>query len=222
MFRHGGKPTIGGILARPSDQRPCPPVLVIAGNRISEEYIANACATLAQAGFAGLAPDIFHTLPENARTAAEINSALSEHSVYDVLEDIESGADFLRQLPGAQGDGIGVMGFCYGGRVAMLFGARSRAVDAVVAFYPGEVTRAEISRLKSATQIHCGTADRDVPISRIKDLEKTLLAQSTPVEVRLYEGAEHGFMANTRPQYRPADAKVAWERTINFLRSHLS
>lgn len=37
----------------------------------------------------------------------------------------------------------------------------------------------------------------------------------------LYEGADHGFLAYTRPYYRPADAQVSWKRTVAFLRRHL-
>src|SRR5262245_24865054 len=68
MFKHGGKETFGGFLARPRADGAFPAVLVIAGNRITEEYIPNTCAALAAAGFVGLAPDIFHPLPANART----------------------------------------------------------------------------------------------------------------------------------------------------------
>src|SRR5262245_18365418 len=62
MFKHGGKETIDGYLARPKAEGKYPAVLVIAGNRITEEYIPNTCAALAVAGFVGLAPNIFHLL----------------------------------------------------------------------------------------------------------------------------------------------------------------
>src|SRR3954468_8399651 len=66
-FTHNGQQGIGGYLARPSGEGAHPAVLVIAGNRISEEYIPNTCAALALAGYVGLAPDIFHILPDSAQ-----------------------------------------------------------------------------------------------------------------------------------------------------------
>ena len=69
--------------------------------------------------------------------------------------------------------------------------------------------------------IHQGTADRNVPVAQIKELEKTLRAQKTPVEVFWYEGADHGFLAYTRPYYRPDQAKLSRERTVEFLNRHL-
>jgi carboxymethylenebutenolidase len=220
-FKHGGRETIDGYIARPKADGVYPAVLVIAGNRITEEYIPNTCAALAVAGFVGLAPNIFHLLPDSARTPEEMRKALADHTDLDVLEDIQAGADYLRSQSFVKAGGLGVLGFCYGGRMAMLLGARSRDVDAVVPFHPGKVTAVEVSRLKSPVQVHCGTADRNVPVADIRDLEKVLRAQSTPVEVFLYEGADHGFLAYTRPYYKPDAAKLAWERTIQFLQKHL-
>jgi carboxymethylenebutenolidase len=196
-------------------------VLVIAGNRITEEYIPNTCAALAVAGFVGLAPNIFHTLPDSARSPEEMRKATQNHTDLDVLEDIQAGADYLRGQSFVQAGRIGVLGFCYGGRMAMLFGARSREVDAVVPFHPGKVKAEEIVRLKSPVQVHCGTADRNVSVADIRELEKMLRAQSTPVEVHLYEGADHGFLAYTRPYYKPDAAKLAWTRATVFLQKYL-
>jgi carboxymethylenebutenolidase len=221
FFKHGGKQTLDGYLARPKQEGSYPAVLVIAGNRITEEYIPNTCAALALAGFVGLAPNIFHLLPDSAKTPEEMRQALAEHTDLDVLEDIQAGADYLRGQSFVKADGMGVLGFCYGGRMAMLYGARSREVEAVVPFHPGKVTTAEIARLKSPVQVHCGTADHNVSVESIRDLEKVLRAQSTPVEVYLYEGADHGFLAYTRPYYKPDAAKLAWTRATQFLHKYL-
>lgn len=220
-FKHGGKETIDGYMARPKSEGAYPAVLVIAGNRISEEYIPNTCAALALAGFVGLAPNIFHVLPDTARTQEEMRKALAEHTDLDVLEDVQAGADYLKGQPFVKAGGVGVLGFCYGGRVAMLYGARSREVDAVVPFHPGKVTAGEVARLKAPVQVHCGTADRHVSVADIRELEKMLRAQSTPVEVHFYEGADHGFLAYTRPFYKPDAAKLAWARTTQFLQKYL-
>jgi dienelactone hydrolase len=53
-------------------------------------------------------------------------------------------------------------------------------------------------------------------------LEKQLRSQGTAVEVFLYEGAEHGFLAYTRhPEYDPEAAQQAWRRTVAFLDGYL-
>jgi carboxymethylenebutenolidase len=130
-FKHGGKETFDGFLARPKADGTFPAVLVIAGNRISEEYIPNTCAALALAGFVGLAPNIFHPLPDSAKTDEDYEKALKEHTKYDALQDIQVGADYLKRQLFVKARGMGIIGFCYGGRMAMLFGARSREIDAL-------------------------------------------------------------------------------------------
>lgn len=220
-FKHGGKETFDGFLARPRAEGAFPGVIVIAGNRITEEYIPNTCAALALAGFVGLAPNIFHPLPDGAKTREEMDKALKEHTEDDVLQDIQVGADYLRTQPFVKAGGIGALGFCFGGRIALLFGARSREVDAIVAFHPGPVTAAEVVRLKAPVQFHHGTADRAVDVAKTKNLRAVLKAQKTPVELFLYKDADHGFLAYTRPFYRPDDAKLAWERATQFLGKHL-
>ncbi len=220
-FKHNGVDTIDGYIARPKGEGVYPAVIVIAGNVITEEYIPNTCAALALGGFVGLAPNIFHTLPESAKTPEERLKALADHTDDDVLLDIQAGVDYLRTQAFVKKGGVGSLGFCYGGRIAMLHGARSREVDAVVPFHPAAVTAQEIARLKSPVQVHSGTADRAVPLSRLRELERILKAQSTRNEFHFYEGADHGFLAYTRPQYNPDAAKLSWTRTMQFLRKSL-
>ncbi len=223
-FKHGGKETFDGFLARPKADGSFPAVLVISGNVISEEYIPNTCAALAVAGFIGLAPNLFHPIQDSgAKTQEDREKALKAHTKYDALEDIQVGADYLKTQPFVNADRTGIIGFCWGGWMAMQFAARSREIDAVVAFHPGLVTKdlGAIARVQVPVQLHQGTADHSVDPATAKKLQEILKAQKTPVELFLYEGADHGFLAYTRPYYRPDDAELAWKRTTQFLRKHL-
>ena len=226
-IRHGavtfksGDGTIDGYLAQPLAEGRYSAVLVVAGNRITEEYIPNTCAALAVAGFVGLAPNIFHTVPESARTPDEINKALEGRTEDDFLRDIRAGADYLKGHDAVKGVPSGILGFCSGGRRALLYAARFDDVRAVVPFHPGKTSAAEVAGVKAPVEIHSGTADRHVPVADIRELEKALRAQATPVKVYLYEGADHGFLAYTRPFYKPDEAKTAWKRTVKFLRAKL-
>lgn len=223
-FKHGGKETFDGFLARPKADGTFPAVLVISGNVISEEYIPNTCAALALAGFVGLAPNLFHPIKDSgAKTEEESDKAMMAHTRYDALEDIQMGADYLWTQPFVKPDRMGIIGFCWGGWMALRSAARSREIDAVVAFHPGLITRdlGAIARVQVPVQLHQGTADHSVDPATAKTLEEILKAHKTPVELFLYEGADHGFLAYTRPFYRPDDAKLAWRRTTAFLEKQL-
>jgi carboxymethylenebutenolidase len=220
VFQHGGKDTLDGFLARPKAEGRFPGVVVIAGNVITEEYIPNTCAALAMAGYVGLAPNIFHAIPDSA-TLEQRRASLSVHTDSDALADTNAGLDYLRAQPFVKPGGFGAVGFCYGGRLAMMLASRSREIDAVVSYHPGPTSAVDVARLNAPVQIHQGTADRNVPVEQIKQLEKLLRDQKTPVEVFWYDGADHGFLAYTRPYYRPNYAKDSWDRTILFLDKHL-
>ncbi len=223
VFKHNGTEAIDGYLARPKAEGIYPAVLVIAGNKISEEYIPNTCAALALAGFVGLAPNIFHPLPDDAPSNNEAyNKYLANHTELDRLDDVQAGVSYLRTQSFVSSGGMGVVGFCRGGREAMLFGARSRDIDAVVPFHPAPMKEQELLRLmKVPVQIHHGTADESVAVTETQKAEKMLKTQGTPVEVFLYKGANHGFLAYTRPFYKPDAAKLAWTRATKFLHKYL-
>ncbi|MCA1630703.1 MAG: dienelactone hydrolase family protein [Acidobacteria bacterium] len=222
VFRHNGADSIDGFLARPKAEGAYPAVLVIAGNKINEEYIPNTCAALALAGFVGLAPNIFHPLPGDTPINAEpYDKYIANHTDLDKLDDIQAGASYLRAQAFVRAGAMGVLGFCSGGRLALLHGARSRDIDAVVAFHPAPMKEGEVARLKVPVQIHHGTADQAVAFAESVKLEKVLKAQRTPVELFAYEGADHGFLAYTRPFYKPDYAKLAWSRATQFLRGRL-
>jgi carboxymethylenebutenolidase len=121
-------------------------VLVIAGNKITEEYIPNTCAALAVAGFVGLAPNVFHPLPDDA-PRNDYDKYIKNHTELDVLDDVQAGASYLRTQTFVAPGGLGVIGFCFGGRMAMLYGARSREIDAVVPFHPAPMKATELKRL---------------------------------------------------------------------------
>lgn len=212
---------IDGYLARPKAKGKCRAVLVVAGNRITEEYIPNTCAALAVAGYIALAPNIFHLIPDSARTPEEIEKALEGHTDDDFVHDVGVGADYLRSRSDVKSGAMGIIGFCSGGRRAMLYAARHHDVKAVVPYHPAPMQAAEVATLKAPVQIHCGTADRHVSVESIRQLEAVFRKQGTPVEVYLYEGADHGFLAYTRPYYRPEDAMLSWKRTLAFLKRNL-
>lgn len=211
---------IGAFLARPRRPGRYPGVLVIAGNRITEEYIPNTCAALAKAGFIGLAPDVFHPLPPDA-TAAEYGRYLDTHTELNRLDDVQAGASHLRAQDFVAGCGLGVIGFCRGGREAILFGARSLEVDGIVAYHPAPVAPEEIPRLRAPLLIHHGTGDTSVAIDHSRRLAGALRRRRAQVALHDYDGAEHGFLAYTRPFYRANHALLSWRRTTDFLTRRL-
>jgi carboxymethylenebutenolidase len=105
-----------------------------------------------------------------------------------------------------------------------LYAARFDEVKAVIAFHAASMTTVEeVARVAAPTQLDHGTGDSVSPPAVSEALARQLRLQGTPVELFLYDGADHGFLAYTRrPEYDPDAAQLAWSRTIAFLRRHLA
>jgi carboxymethylenebutenolidase len=68
-----------------------------------------------------------------------------------------------------------------------------------------------------------GDKDRSVTPAVVHDVERQLKNLGKQIEVKIYQDADHAFFNDTRPQVYKADAAAdAWQRTIAFLREHLS
>ena len=68
-----------------------------------------------------------------------------------------------------------------------------------------------------------GAQDAIVPMSDVDALRSQLLASGQPAELRVFEGAGHAFMNETRPQmYRPEAAAQAWKELLAFLAQRLA
>ncbi len=238
-----GDHAVDAYLARPVKPGRYPAVVVLPGNWITEPYIPETVAMLAQGGFVGMVVNTFYLFPKRAtfeesrqvpweETQKILREQITDELIYG---DTQAGVDFLKTQPFVKKGKQGVMGFCFGGRNALLFAARSRDIGAVAPFYapvvplPG-VTREErpkqpldtdvVKQIRVPVQGHYGTKDKNVGLTEVRQFEQALRAQGTPVELYTYE-AEHGFFAYNRPTYRADDARLARTRMLAFFKKHL-
>jgi carboxymethylenebutenolidase len=238
-----GDHMVDGYLARPVKKGRYPAVIVLPGNWITEPYIPETVAMLAQGGLIGMVVNTFYLFPkrptfeESRQIPWEETQKILREQITDELiqRDTQAGVEFLKSQPFVKKGKQGVMGFCFGGRNALLFAARSSDIGAVAPFYapvvalPG-VTRQErphqpldpdvVKRIRVPVQGHYGTKDKNVGMAEVKQFEQALRAQGTHVELYTYE-AEHGFFAYNRPTYRAEDARLARERVLAFFKKHL-
>ena len=125
------------------------------------------------------------------------------------------------------GSGVGVVGFCMGGGLALvLAGQRPDAVKAVVPFYggiPWDDTAPDYSAIKGGgPPSHIAEKDDWVtPETAAEMAEAISESGNTDVTVHVYDDTDHAFFNDTRPEVYDAEAAaLAWQRTVDFL-SHL-
>ncbi len=119
---------------------------------------------------------------------------------------------------------IGTIGWCLGGRwslrTALLLPTE---VDATVIFY-GSVAadESELAALQMPVLGLFGSKDRVIPVPTVTAFGEKMRRLGKDVDIRVYEGADHGFANPSGLAYEPAAAEDAWARTTAFLREHLA
>ena len=68
---------------------------------------------------------------------------------------------------------------------------------------------------------HFAAHDDFEPLEAVRALEAKIRAAGREVTFHVYPGARHWFFEPNRPEYDPAAAELAWERTLAFLYDHL-
>jgi len=242
-FRSGAD-TIKGYLARPKRGGRFSAVVISHGNPGITDDIRNVAAQVAQAGFVGLAVDWGERAPQPAAQQnrdAWVSHITSYTFVKLQMQDLQAGIDHLYAQPFVKRKGVAVIGFCAGGRLALLFSIQSKAVKAIVSFYGPVVYHVNqhktdpvpdvlqvVKQIKVPVQGHYGLLDTVAPAADAKLFEKAMRAQKTPVEMYYYEAAGHRFYNYTVPQgsdpgfdYNAEAAALAWAKVIEWFGRHL-
>jgi carboxymethylenebutenolidase len=176
-------------------------------------HIRNVCDRFAAAGYAAVAPALFDRKVRNFETGYSPDN-IAEARKY--LTDIDWDA-MMRDVAAAVGDlkavgPIGVVGFCMGGSVAFLSATRLNGVSAAVGFYGGQIIRFADEKAKCPVQLHFGEKDDHIPLTDVETIKK----KQPQAEVYTYP-AGHGFYCDERGSFHEPSAKLAWDRTLQFL-----
>lgn len=173
--------------------------------RVSDQYAA--------AGFTVIAPAMFDRIRRGITLPyAEIEQGrtyMQQLTWPSTLADVEAAAAPLR-VDGS----VAVVGFCWGGTVAHLAAAELE-LDAAVSYYGGGVAKMLDKTPRCPIVYHFGDRDHAIPPADVDKIRQAFPAAT----VYVYEGAGHGFNCDERASYSPADAKLAFERSVAFLRS---
>ena len=197
-----------------------PAVLVIHENRGLNPYVADVARRLAKEGFVAFAPDaLFPTggYPGNDDEGRAMQGAMDKGKLE---QDFIAAAKFLKAHPRSNGK-LGAVGFCYGGYIVnMLAAAAPETLDAGVAFYGTPAAKEIRKNIKAPLMIQLGELDERVNATW-PEYEADLKEAGVNYTMNMYPKANHGFHNDSTGRYDEANAKLAWERTIEFFKKHL-
>jgi len=187
-------------------------------------HIEDVCERFAAEGFTALAPDLYDG--QKATEPDEAGKLMMAMNFDEAAKALSGAVDFLTASDDVRGDGIGVTGFCMGGGLALVMAARRPdAIKACVPFYgviPWANAQPDWSKVEAPIEGHFAEKDGFFTPDAVRDLEKTLTDLGKDANLIVYEGVDHAFFNDTRPEvYDETAAALAWTRTLEFLRSKL-
>lgn len=196
-----------------------PAVLVVHENRGLNPHIEDIARRLALEGFIVFAPDALAPLggyPGDEDKARELFGTLDQAKA---RADFVAAANALRRIDGGNGK-VGVIGFCYGGGISNWLATQLPELAAAVPFYGPAPDLKDVGNINAPLLLQFAEKDDRVNASW-PPYEQALKDAGKRYEAFTYPGTQHGFNNDTTPRYDEKAAKLAWKRSVDFLRKNV-
>lgn len=210
-----------GYLAKPKGDGPFKSVVVIQEWWGLDAHIKSIADRFARAGYAALAPDLYRgEVAKEPSDAQRLNMKVQQPQA---LADIQGAIDYLISQKYVKPAKAGVVGFCFGGRIAFNMSYAGKNVGAVAVFYGGGInpTDADFQNVSAPVIGFYGEDDGGIPITRVKEWEAQFRKYNKVNEMYTYKGAPHAFFNDTRPSYRKEAAEDGWKKTLAWFEKYL-
>jgi carboxymethylenebutenolidase len=215
--------TCDGYVAVPESGRG-PGVIVIQEWWGLVDHVKDVAERFAAEGFVALAPDFFHGASTDEPD--EAMRLLMGMAMDRAAQDIGGAARYLDSRPDVTSHGVGAVGFCMGGSLALWSGALSKDVKVVVGFYPAlpweKMGPAWGNYHNKSAMIHASAEDGTSKAAGVQQAVRGIEAAGGSVEVYDYPGSSHAFFNDQRPEVHDKEhSRAAWRRTTELLKSRL-
>jgi carboxymethylenebutenolidase len=224
-----------GFRAVPRGKKKRPAVIILHERYGVVQHTKDLVVKLAQAGFVGLAPDLFSRFSGDRKALTRGDARMDIHDP-EALEDLGAAVDHLKRLGAVDGNRIAIMGVCQTGRHALLLAAHRNDLAACVVFYGaigGKEWSTDSHRPESietlVENLSCpllgvfGEADHIISIDDVTRFRGILEQKKKSYQLRVYPGAPHGWLNDTMPgRYRKQAANDGWRLLLSFLKKSFS
>jgi carboxymethylenebutenolidase len=187
-------------------------------------HIRSVADGYAKDGFIAVAPALFDRIEKGVELKYEGEDMQKAFGFYQKLSpdtallDVAAAFEHLN----AEGKGIGVIGYCYGGFMSWLSATRGESLKmqpaCCVGYYAGGIGNVAKEEPSCPFMLHFGGNDSHIGPEQVDAVRSA----HPEVEIYVYEGAEHGFNCDARSSYNPEAAKLARERSLEFLKTHIA
>ncbi|OTG84168.1 carboxymethylenebutenolidase [Acinetobacter sp. ANC 4558] len=180
---------------------------------------------LAEEGYTVLVPDLYWRTAsgiELGYTEQDFQKAFELYENYDEnlgVEDIADALNYLKTLDSCDtSTGLGVIGYCLGGKLAYLASCRIPEVACAISYYGVGIDKAlnELANVKGNLVLHLAELDKFTPPEAQQAILATA-AQYLNVDAYVYEGVDHAFARPNSEYYHKPSARFAHERSVTAL-----
>ncbi len=181
------------------------------------DQIKSVAAEFAKQGYLALAIDLYGGAV--AKTPDQARSLMRSVQPEAATDTVASWLGWLKAE--SRGNGrVATVGWCFGGGWS-LNASLAAAVDATIIYYGNVAKNADqLKSLRGPVLGHFATRDRWINKQMVEGFAQAMKAAGKSLEQHWYE-ADHAFANPTQARYDAEDAKLAWERTLAFLKANL-
>jgi len=212
---------MSAYVARPKAEKKYPAVIIIHENRGLNAHIKDVARRAAKAGFLAIAPDALSAIGASTEVEDDARKKFQELKSENNLTNFINAFNYVNSRKDCNNK-IGCVGFCWGGAMSNTLAVKLPDLKAAVAFYGRQPVAEDVAKIKAALQLHYAGLDERVNAG-ITAFEEALKKNNITYELHMYEGVNHAFHNDTAPtRYNETAAKLAWQRTIDFLLKQLA
>ena len=223
-----------GYYVTPTGTGKFPAVIVLMEAFGLNNWCKSICDRLAKSGFAAIAPDFYRGTTYAYTDVAGAIGKLKSLNDDAIMGDVGKSLDFLAGKSEVNANGIGVIGFCMGGRYAFLTNAvYPTKIKAAISFYGGGIDATagnplgqksildRVSAMQSPIMLMYGSEDQLIAADEHGRVAAALSKAKKRYILNLFPKAGHGFMSDRRENYSPEAAAEAWMMTTGFFSQNL-
>jgi carboxymethylenebutenolidase len=195
-------------------------VLVIHENRGLNAHIEDVARRTALAGYLAIAPDGLSSGGGAPKDQEQARDLFAKTDPAKIAGDILAAVPWMASLDDSNGK-LGVVGFCYGGGMALRCAVEKPGISAAVCFYGRALPTEDVAKLKAPVLLHYAGQDERINTA-IPEFRAALDANGVPYSLNMYPGTQHGFHNDSsEARYDAPAARLAWERTLEFFATYL-
>jgi len=217
--RKNTKEVMESYIALPEGKGPFPGLLIIHEIFGLTENIRDITRRFAEEGYFALAVDLFSNRNRTLCMMQTFYGLMFRPLDNPMLTDLQASMSFLRQQPEVDTARTGTVGFCMGGSYALELAVTEKGMKAASIFYG--MNPKPLEAVARSCPIIGSYPDKDFTAQAGRALDAALNRYEIAHDIKIYEGTQHSFFNDTRPNFNPEASKDAWDRMLAFFNEYL-